>query len=150
MSWELFTSIVDQIPKLSRAVLHGVGEPMLVKDCQMCGGPIPRSYGERANKYWRQRHCSVECRDLMDRLRNDRLPFGPLYDYLSSSHITDTHRDGLTHDEVAVLIGETRTSVARWVLDGLSPMQADRVAIRLGWHPAWIWPEWVTACLEVV
>ncbi len=32
MSWELFTSIVDQIPGLTRAVLHGVGEPMLVKN----------------------------------------------------------------------------------------------------------------------
>jgi MoaA/NifB/PqqE/SkfB family radical SAM enzyme len=32
MSWQLFTSIVDQIPLLSRAVLHGVGEPMLVKN----------------------------------------------------------------------------------------------------------------------
>ena len=32
MSWELFTSIVDQIPDLERAVLHGVGEPMLVKN----------------------------------------------------------------------------------------------------------------------
>ena len=32
MSWELFRSIVDQIPNLSRAVLHGVGEPMLVKN----------------------------------------------------------------------------------------------------------------------
>jgi MoaA/NifB/PqqE/SkfB family radical SAM enzyme len=31
MSWQLFTSIVDQIPDLERAVLHGVGEPMLVK-----------------------------------------------------------------------------------------------------------------------
>jgi radical SAM protein with 4Fe4S-binding SPASM domain len=31
MSWELFTGIVDQIPHLERAVLHGVGEPMLVK-----------------------------------------------------------------------------------------------------------------------
>jgi MoaA/NifB/PqqE/SkfB family radical SAM enzyme len=30
MDWELFTSIVDQAPGLSRAVLHGVGEPMLV------------------------------------------------------------------------------------------------------------------------
>ena len=30
MSWELFTSIVDQAPDLARAVLHGVGEPMLV------------------------------------------------------------------------------------------------------------------------
>jgi MoaA/NifB/PqqE/SkfB family radical SAM enzyme len=32
MSWELFTSIVDQVPHLQRAVLHGVGEPMLVKN----------------------------------------------------------------------------------------------------------------------
>src|SRR4051795_2840221 len=32
MSWELFTSIVDQIPNLQRAVLQGVGEPMLVKN----------------------------------------------------------------------------------------------------------------------
>jgi len=32
MSWELFTSIVDQVPNLVRAVLHGVGEPMLVKN----------------------------------------------------------------------------------------------------------------------
>src|SRR6202790_4216361 len=32
MSWELFTSIVDQVPALQRAVLHGVGEPMLVKN----------------------------------------------------------------------------------------------------------------------
>ena len=32
MSWQLFCSIVDQIPNLARAVLHGVGEPMLVKN----------------------------------------------------------------------------------------------------------------------
>jgi MoaA/NifB/PqqE/SkfB family radical SAM enzyme len=32
MSWQLFTSIVDQVPGLARAVLHGVGEPMLVKN----------------------------------------------------------------------------------------------------------------------
>jgi MoaA/NifB/PqqE/SkfB family radical SAM enzyme len=30
MDWDLFTSIVDQVPGLARAVLHGVGEPMLV------------------------------------------------------------------------------------------------------------------------
>jgi MoaA/NifB/PqqE/SkfB family radical SAM enzyme len=32
MSWDLFTRIVDQTEDLTRAVLHGVGEPMLVKD----------------------------------------------------------------------------------------------------------------------
>ncbi|WP_205880434.1 radical SAM protein [Lichenicoccus roseus] len=31
MDWELFTRIVDQVPNISRAVLHGVGEPMLVE-----------------------------------------------------------------------------------------------------------------------
>src|SRR5271154_3243503 len=32
MSWELFTSIINQYPKIARVVLHGIGEPMLVKD----------------------------------------------------------------------------------------------------------------------
>jgi len=32
MSWELFTQIVDQFPKIERVVLHGVGEPMMVRD----------------------------------------------------------------------------------------------------------------------
>ena len=32
MSWELFTRIVDQFPNIARVVLHGVGEPMMVKN----------------------------------------------------------------------------------------------------------------------
>ena len=32
MSWDLFTRIVDQLPNIARVVLHGVGEPMLVKE----------------------------------------------------------------------------------------------------------------------
>src|ERR1700678_3471869 len=32
MSWALFTRIVDQIPDIARVVLHGVGEPMLVRE----------------------------------------------------------------------------------------------------------------------
>ena len=32
MSWELFRRIVDQLPEVARVVLHGVGEPMLVKE----------------------------------------------------------------------------------------------------------------------
>jgi MoaA/NifB/PqqE/SkfB family radical SAM enzyme len=31
LSWDLFRRIVDQLPRIERAVLHGVGEPMLVK-----------------------------------------------------------------------------------------------------------------------
>lgn len=32
MSWSLFTSIVDQFPKIERVVLHGVGEPLMTRD----------------------------------------------------------------------------------------------------------------------
>lgn len=32
MSWELFTRIVDQVPDIARVVLHGIGEPMLVRE----------------------------------------------------------------------------------------------------------------------
>jgi MoaA/NifB/PqqE/SkfB family radical SAM enzyme len=32
MGWELFTSIIDQAPDIARVVMHGVGEPMLVKN----------------------------------------------------------------------------------------------------------------------
>jgi len=32
MPWELFVSLIDQYPNIARVVLHGIGEPMLVKD----------------------------------------------------------------------------------------------------------------------
>ncbi len=32
LSWENFTIIADQFPKMERAVLHGIGEPLLNKD----------------------------------------------------------------------------------------------------------------------
>ena len=32
MSWDLFTRIVDEFPKVERVVLHGVGEPMMVRE----------------------------------------------------------------------------------------------------------------------
>jgi MoaA/NifB/PqqE/SkfB family radical SAM enzyme len=32
MAWDMFTSIVDQFQSVKRVVLHGVGEPMMVKD----------------------------------------------------------------------------------------------------------------------
>ena len=47
MSWELFTKIVDQLPNIERVVLHGVGEPMLVRD-------LPRMVG-----YLKQRGAPV-------------------------------------------------------------------------------------------
>ena len=46
MSWELFTRIVDQVPRIARVVLHGVGEPMLVKDL-----PLMVSYLKKRGTY---------------------------------------------------------------------------------------------------
>jgi MoaA/NifB/PqqE/SkfB family radical SAM enzyme len=46
MSWELFTRIVDQFANVKRVVLHGVGEPMLVKDL-----PERIEYLKRRNIY---------------------------------------------------------------------------------------------------
>src|ERR1700761_7482457 len=31
MDWDLFIRIVDQFPRIERGVLHGLGEPMMVK-----------------------------------------------------------------------------------------------------------------------
>jgi uncharacterized Fe-S cluster-containing radical SAM superfamily enzyme len=32
MNWGLYTSIVNQFPKIARVILHGVGEPMMVRE----------------------------------------------------------------------------------------------------------------------
>src|SRR5712691_5118027 len=32
ISWALFTAIVDQFPNIARVVLHGIGEPMMVRN----------------------------------------------------------------------------------------------------------------------
>jgi MoaA/NifB/PqqE/SkfB family radical SAM enzyme len=47
MSWDLFRRIVDQFPAATRAVLHGVGEPMLVRN-------LPRMV-----RYLKDRGCYV-------------------------------------------------------------------------------------------
>lgn len=43
----------------------------------------------------------------------------------------------------ALRLGVTRRTIHRWRHFGLSPWQADRMAVRLGSHPALIWPEWL-------
>ncbi len=49
---------------------------------------------------------------------------------------------GLDTCEVAERTGFTRRSVQRWKVTGIPWRSADVVAIRLGSHPACIWPEW--------
>lgn len=45
-------------------------------------------------------------------------------------------------ETLALAVGARRTSVYRWRRNGLSVLQADRIAIALGLHPSTLWPEW--------
>lgn len=50
---------------------------------------------------------------------------------------------GATCDsEIAHATDTCRRTVQRWKHDGMSADQADRAAIRAGYHPANIWPDW--------
>ena len=53
----------------------------------------------------------------------------------------DAHQ-AATARSVALALNVCRGTVQRWRREGLSAIQADRVAIHLGLHPLEIWPEW--------
>lgn len=55
-----------------------------------------------------------------------------------------------TRAEFALLAGVTTRAVCRWRSNGLSLLQADRLACRLGYNPGSIWPEWFDASDEAV
>lgn len=43
---------------------------------------------------------------------------------------------------LARALGVHRANATRWRRDGITMNTADRIAVRLGWHPVEIWPEW--------
>lgn len=65
---------------------------------------------------------------------------------------TDTHRYPLTNLEqfchssdwqgIALRLGTEYRTLYRWAECGLNWISADRVACKLGTHPAVIWPDW--------
>ena len=55
LSWENFLKIVEQFPKMERAVLHGIGEPLINKD-------LPAAFDE------------LKSIVVAERLRRDRQP----------------------------------------------------------------------------
>lgn len=50
-----------------------------------------------------------------------------------------------TAAELASATGASVAAVEKWRLRGLSHEQADRLAVRFGWHPILVWPEWLDA-----
>lgn len=61
-----------------------------------------------------------------------------------AANLLDHLGPGTTQLAAAEVLGIDPNSVNRWRLDGikLSTWQADRYAIRIGQHPAMIWPDW--------
>ena len=52
---------------------------------------------------------------------------------------------GYNNCELARRTGFAVRTVQRWTTTGVPLYSADRLAIRLGVHPATIWPNWFTA-----
>jgi len=61
-----------------------------------------------------------------------RWPVAPLWDVAEA---TSAHH-------LAELLGVSDRTVVRWLVVGLLDTQADRMAVRLGYHPSMLWPEW--------
>lgn len=94
-----------------------------------------------------------------------RLDFAPIVDYVAARCNVDywverdTGRlihacDGVdvgrmmpSHGDIARALGVNRATVLRAVHHGLSPLQADRYAVRLGFHPLELWPEFHTIAM---
>lgn len=51
-------------------------------------------------------------------------------------------RSGLPRHQLAIRINASNLSMHRYERDGLTIWQADRFAVRLGFHPANVWPDW--------
>jgi excisionase family DNA binding protein len=51
-----------------------------------------------------------------------------------------------TVTEAAGVLGISVRTLYRWMRDGISAEKADRAAVRIGLHPANLWPEWFAGC----
>lgn len=52
------------------------------------------------------------------------------------------HDPATGYAELGLLLGVSRTTLRRWRTLGLTEEQADRLAIRCGFLPSEVWPEW--------
>ena len=68
-----------------------------------------------------------------------RYPLEPLADAM-----------GITVHKACTRLRVTGATYQEYRDRGLTPMVADRLAIKAGFHPGLIWPQWVTDALTVV
>jgi hypothetical protein len=58
--------------------------------------------------------------------------------------------DGRPLIEIARYFGVSKAAVSKWRERGLSCVQADELAVRLGLHPCELWPDWLDESFGVV
>lgn len=75
---------------------------------------------------------------MMDRYSFDALAAVARQRYLPTEHTRISGDIG----KVARALNMEPSGIYRWREEGLTWMTADRVAVRLGLHPAEIWPTW--------
>lgn len=65
--------------------------------------------------------------------RQRRFPVDALRRALASESVT----------ELARTCGVTQRSIHRYIHDGVPEAMTDAMAVRAGFHPAEVWPEWI-------
>ena len=70
-----------------------------------------------------------------------RYPFADLEQAMDiRPEFSGGHLEGV--GAIARQLGVDRNQIYRWRKDGMAPLTADAVAIRIGVHPSLIWPTW--------
>ena len=60
-----------------------------------------------------------------------RLPFEPFQNEAAAPNV----------EALAARVGVARRTIRRWARHGVPASQADRAAIAIGSHPAYVWPD---------
>lgn len=79
-------------------------------------------------------HAHRARRTNSQRTRAHRFQFAPLLAILPTSN-----------DERAAKLRTSWATLRRYEAEGLDTYQADRCAVRAGYHPANVWPDWWSA-----
>lgn len=73
----------------------------------------------------------------------ERFPFDPLIPIIERRYQQPAKCTHVTiAGKTASVLQRPASSVYKWMRSGLTVKAADQVAVRLGYHPGEIWPEW--------
>lgn len=102
--------------------------PAASRSCAHCGAPLNRRQRRFCSPACTARHCTPPPR-----------PF-PIEALLEVA--------GVSLGQLGRLVAANGLIVAMAAVHGLTVSEADRWAVRLGYHPSFVWPEWFDIALE--